>query len=116
MQAVNNLFVPASESKIDLVRIAAHFKEVEHCSKIVSHLKKLGYTVGFNLMQAGGKSDELISNKALHISDWDDLDVLYFADSLGNMNEAEVLRVINALRKYWKGELGIIHIITWERV
>ena len=70
IEAIDSLFVPAHESKIDLVRIAAHFKEVEYCSEIVRYLKKLGYTVGLNLMQAGGKSDELISNKALQINDW----------------------------------------------
>jgi len=107
IEAIDSLFVPAHESKIDLVRIAAHFKEVEYCSEIVRYLKKLGYTVGLNLMQAGGKSDELISNKALQINDWNVLDVLYFADSLGNMNETEVLRVISALRAHWKGEIGI---------
>ena len=41
--AVSKLFVPASESKIGLVRIAAHFHEVEESGLIVKQLKKLGY-------------------------------------------------------------------------
>ena len=34
-------------------------------------------------------------------------DILYFADSLGSMNEKRILDVIKYLRTYWSGELGI---------
>ena len=34
-------------------------------------------------------------------------DVLYFADSLGNMNSEKVLNVIELLRTHWQGALGI---------
>lgn len=106
-EAIHTLFVPSSKSKIKLVRVAAHFDEVEYSAPIVEHLKKLGYIVGFNLMQAGGKSDELISDKAMQAKSWFGLDVLYFADSLGNMDSNEVERIVNALRVHWDGPLGI---------
>lgn len=105
--AVNELFVPAEESRIGLVRIAAHFKEVEYSGPIVKYLKELGYIVGFNLMQAGGKESNIIADKARQAKSWGVLDVLYFADSLGNMDGAEVERIVNALRSEWKGPLGI---------
>ncbi|OBS94232.1 pyruvate carboxyltransferase [Vibrio tasmaniensis] len=105
--AIDELFVPASKSKIDLVRVAAHFNEVEHSAPIVSYLKKLGYTVGFNLMQAGGKADDIIADKARQAVSWDGLDVLYFADSLGNMDAQEVQRIVRALRVHWTGPMGI---------
>ncbi|EKO3492069.1 aldolase catalytic domain-containing protein [Vibrio fluvialis] len=105
--AINSLFVHSSESKIGLVRVAAHFNEVEFSASIVACLKKLGYMVGFNLMQAGGKADEVIADKARHIATWEGLDVLYFADSLGNMDGKEVERVIKALRLHWNGPMGI---------
>lgn len=106
-EAIDQLFVPASESKISLVRVAAHFNEVEHSAPIVECLKRLGYIVGFNLMQAGGKSAELIAEKARMASSWSGLDVLYFADSLGNMDSAEVNRIVAALKEHWLGPLGI---------
>ena len=106
-EAIDLLFVPANESKISLVRIAAHFHEVEHSSVIVKYLKSLGYIVGFNLMQAGGKADDVIADKAYQAANWDALDVLYFADSLGNMNSEEVRRIVKALRIHWHGPLGI---------
>jgi len=105
--AVSKLFVPASESKVGLVRIAAHFHEVESSGPIVKQLKALGYIVGYNLMQAGGKPDDVIADKARQATEWGDLDSLYFADSLGNMDGDEVTRIVNALRTQWTGELGI---------
>jgi 4-hydroxy 2-oxovalerate aldolase len=105
--AIDCLFVPASQSKLGLVRVAAHFNEVELSGPIVKYFKKLGYLVGYNLMQAGGKSDELIADKARQAREWLDLDTLYFADSLGNMDGNEVDRIVNAIRKEWSGPLGI---------
>ena len=106
-EAVNALFVNCADSKIDLVRIAAHFHEVEHSGAIIKALKEKGYIVGYNLMQAGGKSAELIAEKAKIAQTWHELDVLYFADSLGNMDGDEVKRIVSALRQYWHGDLGI---------
>ncbi len=106
-ESVNSLFVNAAVSKISLVRIAAHFDEVEKSENIVKALKEKGYFVGYNLMQAGGKPSEVIAEKAKIAQSWRSLDVLYFADSLGNMDGAEVERIVTALRKYWGGDLGI---------
>jgi 4-hydroxy 2-oxovalerate aldolase len=105
--AIDTLFVPASQSKIGLVRVAAHFKEVEFCGAIVRKLKAMGYMVGYNLMQAGGKPDHVIAEKAHIVATWGELDVLYFADSLGNMDSTEVERIVGAIRKKWTGPLGI---------
>ncbi|MBH0027517.1 aldolase catalytic domain-containing protein [Pseudoalteromonas sp. SWN29] len=105
--AITKLFVPAIDSKIGLVRIAAHFHEVEKSGPIVKQLKKLGYVVGYNLMQAGGKADDVIADKARQAKEWEELDSLYFADSLGNMDSDEVTRIVNALRTQWDGALGI---------
>lgn len=106
-EAIDELFVPAANSKIELVRVAAHFHEVDLSAPIVTHLKKLGYIVGYNLMQAGGKPDDVIADKARQAASWEGLDVLYFADSLGNMDGQEVQRIVTALRAHWVGPMGI---------
>lgn len=106
-EAIDKLFVPAKESKIGLVRVAAHFHEVEESGPIVTKLKEMGYIVGYNLMQAGGKPTEVIADKARQATSWGVLDVLYFADSLGNMDGNEVERIVSALRQEWNGPLGI---------
>ena len=105
--SIHTLFVQKNKSKISLVRIAAYFQEVEQSIEIASELKKLGYIVGFNLMQAGGKSFDIINKTAKIISSWNTVDILYFADSLGNMDAKEVYRITQALRTEWSKDLGI---------
>ncbi|MFT5002470.1 MAG: 4-hydroxy 2-oxovalerate aldolase, partial [Flavobacteriales bacterium] len=104
-EAIDILFVTASESKIGLVRVAAHFDEVEQCGPIVKYLKQLGYLVSLNLMQAGGKASNIVADKARQANEWGVLDVLYFADSLGNMDGDEVERIVSALRQEWTGPI-----------
>lgn len=106
-EAVGRLFVKAESSPVDLVRIAAHFSEVAESKLLASTLSNLGYKVGFNLMQSGGQSEEALMKSAQLVDSWGAVDVLYFADSLGNMDSNEVKRIISALKRGWAGELGI---------
>jgi 4-hydroxy 2-oxovalerate aldolase len=106
-EAIRTLFVEAINSKIKLVRVAAHFHEVEKCKIILQKLKTMGYVVGLNLMQAGGKASAELERLASLIESWQCLDCLYFADSLGNMDADEVTRIYSRLRSAWSGEMGI---------
>jgi len=106
-QAVDALFQPRSASPVEWVRIAAHLGEIEHCQPIVARLRELGYRVGLNMMQAAGKPDGRITELARIAASWGTLEVLYFADSFGSMDRAEVERVSRALADGWTGALGI---------
>lgn len=106
-EVIEYLFCPASNSKIGMVRIAAHFYEVEDSVGIARRLKELGYLVGLNLMQAGGKATTLLEDNARLIDKWGCVDVLYFADSFGNMDADEVDRIVGALKRGWSREIGI---------
>ncbi|MGY8810598.1 MAG: hypothetical protein ACKVK5_06145 [Pseudomonadales bacterium] len=101
------LFTDQNKSKLYFVRVAAHYTEISGAIEICTTLKKLGYFVGLNLMQSAGKSTILISEAAKVCETSNSIDVLYFADSLGNMNTEECLRIIKALKAEWSGELGI---------
>ena len=106
--AISQLFTSATDSPVDFVRIAAHFSEIESCGAIVAELKLLGYVVGVNLMQASGKLDAEISSKVAGLLRSSAApDVIYFADSLGNMDTNEVKRLITAIRSSWAGPVGI---------
>ncbi len=108
VNAVHALFKPSDQSPVSLVRVAAHFTEIGQCGDIVGALMDLGYTVGVNLMQASGKPTEAIAEQiAAMLAPGHRPDVLYFADSLGNMDSVEVARIIAALRQHWDGPLGI---------
>jgi 4-hydroxy 2-oxovalerate aldolase len=105
--ALNSLFVPKNKSRVSLVRIAVNFSGYSECKSIVEGLKNLGYTVGLNLMQSDGRASQEIEDVANDISTWNDVEVLYFADSLGNMNEKDVVFLVENLKKGWHGKLGI---------
>lgn len=98
--------VPASESPIDLVRIASHLHEFEQALPAVTWLKKQGYQVGFNLMQIADCPEQNVKALARLATKYP-LDVLYFADSMGSMSPAQTAQIIGWLRSEWQGALGI---------
>lgn len=104
---VKKLYLPKSRSIISLVRIAVHFKDIDRCYDIVHTLKELGYQVGFNMMQVGGRSNKEIEKATSLIASWNLVDVLYFADSLGNMSPNDVINVVRLIKNNWNKEIGI---------
>ena len=107
IDSTKKLFVEKSLSKLHFVRVAAHYSEIAEAIEICGILKDLGYFVGLNLMQSAGKPSELISEAGKLATESDKIDVLYFADSLGNMDPYEATRIIDALREHWTLDLGI---------
>ena len=105
-KAVSTLFGYSRNESISLVRVAAHFDELAHVKEMLKSLSELGYEVGLNIMQASRKSSDDLSQAAKMINQWRLVDVLYFADSLGSMNELGVERVYKALRNHWLGDMG----------
>ena len=57
---IHRNFVPASESPISLVRIAAHIRQIPECGPLIARLKELGYMVGLNIMQISQADDEKV--------------------------------------------------------
>lgn len=104
--AIESLFAPAADSPVQLVRIASHFHEVGVAFEACAKLQELGYLVGINLMQVADRSDDEISYVGEQASVVGP-DVLYFADSLGSMDSAQVAKVIRVLRSRWSGPIGI---------
>ncbi|WP_323615052.1 aldolase catalytic domain-containing protein [Pseudomonas putida] len=96
----------ASESPVDLVRIACHVHEFAEALPAASWLKEQGYDVGFNLMQIANCSESEIKALAKLANNYP-LDVLYFADSMGSMSPDEAAQIIQWLRSEWQGALGI---------
>jgi 4-hydroxy 2-oxovalerate aldolase len=105
-ECVNELFKDRSEEKIGLVRIAAHFHEVSECFPMVCALKAKGYLVALNIMQASLRGSSELTAVTKVVSDWDKVDVLYFADSLGSMGADDIGRVYKAMRYSWSGDIG----------
>tara|TARA_B100000886_G_scaffold90816_1_gene59934 strand:+ start:21458 stop:23059 length:1602 start_codon:yes stop_codon:yes gene_type:complete len=100
------LFKNKKFSKLKFVRLASHINEIDNAFKICKILKKKGYKVAVNIMQISEHSDKNIIDVGKKASKTKP-DILYFADSLGSMNEKKILDVIKNLRSYWSGDLGI---------
>ncbi len=103
---VNKTFVPADRSKITLVRVAINFGMALETKLLIKSLKELGYKVGLNLMQSSGKSESDYIKISKEIQQWNLVDILYFADSFGNMDADEVSFIVDSLKLGWKGDIG----------
>jgi len=105
--SVRELFVESKDSKIDFVRIACHFNSVEKTKEIAFELAALGYKVFVNLMQVSLKTNSEIANVLKSIDSWGLVSCMYFADSLGNMNDKQTTDMVSIFKKNWKGEIGV---------
>ena len=104
--ALEALFPPSSRTRVRLVRIAAHLEEVEASLPAIDWLRAEGYEVGINLMQISEASSEEITRLASAIAPHEP-DVLYFADSMGNLDAARTAAICSALREGFAGPLGL---------
>ena len=104
--ALEALFPPTSRDRIRLVRIAAHLEEVEASLSAIDWLRAEGYEVGINLMQVSEASLDEVTRLARLIAPHHP-DVLYFADSMGNLDGERVTAICEALRAGWDGPLGL---------
>jgi 4-hydroxy 2-oxovalerate aldolase len=105
-EILNKLFKDKADSPVTLVRIACHAHEFADCLPAATWLKSKGYVVGFNLMQISNCTDIEIKQLAEQASRYP-IDVLYFADSMGNLDAEQTKKIIHSLKQEWTGELGI---------
>lgn len=106
LETLQTLFTPKSQSPVSLVRIACHVHEFADALPASHWLKEQGYMVGFNLMQIADRSDDEIISLAQRASEYP-IDALYFADSMGSLNPAQVKHIVGLIRQAWSGEIGI---------
>lgn len=104
--AVHQLFRPRCELPVQLVRIAAHFREISKLQPAIHALAELGYLVGLNLMQIGERTAEEIVELSRVASELP-IETLYFADSLGGLDPSDVSNIIRSLKAHWNGPIGI---------
>ena len=88
---IRELFSRSEGEKFQLVRVAAHFQELDYCQEAIEELGRLGFIVGLNLMQASLRSKGELVKKSKMIAETLPVEVLYFADSLGNMQPCDAV-------------------------
>jgi len=94
-------------NKIYMFRIAIDFDKYFNGKILSKSIHKLGFKVGFNLMQSHDKKEKQIINVLKELKKWNSIECLYFADSLGVMNPKYVKFFCSLLKKYWKKNFGI---------
>ncbi len=103
-QSISKIF--PTNTTIKLVRIAAHYHELNYLNKIISALKKKKFKVAINLMQISNYTKSNIDKFFIKIKT-NHLDYIYLADSLGSMKEKDVIKQIRYFKKKWKKNIGI---------
>lgn len=104
--ALDQLFSEASESSVELVRVACHFEEFLDALPAATWLSNKGYKVGFNIMQIANREEKEIQ-KLVSAANQFPIDVLYFADSLGGLDNNSTNKIVNTISDNWSGDIGI---------
>ena len=95
-----------SDSRVKIVRIACNFKDYLFALEAAEWLTSRDIKVGINLMQIQNCTDDQIHDFATMASS-KFVEVLYFADSLGQMIPSDITRIYSFIRERWKGNVGI---------
>ena len=106
LHLVEKYFNKQDKIGIDIIRIASHFKDLEISNKIAEKLKNLGYEVCLNLMQISEIKLNKLSKKLKKINKFF-FDVFYIADSLGSLQNDDILILSKFLSKHMKLPIGI---------
>ena len=96
----------ASKSKVDMVRVACHYEIIEKILTVFDFIHNQGYKSCCNITQISDKTTERLEELSCLIST-SKVDILYFADSLGSSTPKSIQEIVKALKKNWKGQLGI---------
>ncbi len=106
-EALERLFPnAATDSPVDLVRVACHVHEFDKVLTAVAWLKERGYQVGLNLMQVADRTEDEVKALACKAAKYP-MDVLYFADSMGCMGPDHTAQIIKWFRSEWQGAMGV---------
>ena len=106
-RAISYLFDNKENSPVDIVRIAVKATDVSSCEGIANLLTALGYRVFVNLMQIDSVPPSEITNLANVVSNWGCVEVLYFADSFGNLEPSSIEGIVQAIKQSWSKPIGI---------
>ena len=104
--AVNKLFREKYKSRVNIVRIAVHYKDIEQCKFVAEFIKELGYKVFINLMQIDSLESKELNSVVSIVDSWSIVETFYFADSFGNMQPSDVVEVIDVVKRNWTGCIG----------
>jgi len=93
---------PASESPVDMIRVAAYVKDIDKAIYMVNHFQEKGYETTINIM-AISRDQGTELNEALHqIEEESKIKTLYIVDSFGALYQEPVERLIKLAKTILK--------------
>ena len=100
-------FISAKKSRVDIVRLATYMADAGDTEHLVEYLKSQGYKVCINLMKISESSESDIEDTVKQMNQWKiPADVIYIADSFGNLDTEKTGKLIELTSKFWNGEIG----------
>jgi 4-hydroxy 2-oxovalerate aldolase len=103
---LGQLFSKESSETVAFVRLATHLDELATAVSAAKWLKNRYYLVAINLMQVSEASAARLSSAAALV-DPGAVDVLYLADSLGNLSPVQTADLVTLISGHWSGPIGI---------
>jgi 4-hydroxy 2-oxovalerate aldolase len=102
---IRKLLSPSIKTKVSIIRFACQASDIFSLLDTFEYTKSLGYKVIVNLMQINlVNKNTLIKILSLLKKN---VDVFYFADSFGNIDEKKTKSLCKLIKKHWKKEFGI---------
>jgi 4-hydroxy 2-oxovalerate aldolase len=99
-------YLPLStKTKVSIIRFACHAEDIFFLLDAFKYTKLLGYSVIVNLMQINLVKKRKLIKILRYLKE--SVDVFYFADSFGNMNENNTRIVSRIIKNHWNKEFGI---------
>lgn len=99
----------ASESPVDLVRVATYLHQIPTAVSMIEDAKKKGYEVSCNIMAISNARESDIE-AALDILGKSPVDVFYIVDSFGSLYPEQIARTVDIYKEYaekYNKKLGI---------
>ncbi len=105
-KSLNAMFKEASDSPVEIVRIAIPWQKAPECSLITEILKNKGYKVMLNLTKISPGSEKEIAGIINKIKDRQAFDALYFADTFGEFSPRDVGKIVSVINRQYYGQIG----------
>jgi 4-hydroxy 2-oxovalerate aldolase len=106
VKSLKSLFPETSYNrKLNFVRIACHESEILKTSKICEFFKNRNIKVALNLMQISEVKNKNLNMITKELSKFN-FDVFYIADSLGALENRDLIEKINIIKSLWNKDLG----------
>jgi len=96
----------ASDTTIDVIRIASHYGDLRAIPALVDEIASLGYRPVLNLMQIDNAGEADIEQVFKAVARIDALEAIYLADSFGSMQPARVAALVSQLRAAARAAVG----------